>query len=302
MSYLYKQQARNKSSSQRRAQTNNYFSPYDKENLIYFRDTIKQFCPFQRFVDHRPNPHRPLLNPPTDDSYYNYPTERENYNPCYYDYRTRQLYPLLTKEDLKIYLKNNGKLYKHQRPCSACLKINNGNYGRNYYTVKQKRTFPFVNGNFIGTDFRISSARKTPYSIDIKKIRYKNRNPYNNYDTYNQYNNEYNRNERYNNEYNGNERYNNEYYGNERYNNKYYENEKYNNEKLDNEKYNNEKLDNENYNNEKEEIKEEKNYIDKKNLDADYYEFCPNVYGHHKTQILNNYKPYMIDQYDVLGH
>ena len=282
MAYLYKQKARNKSSSQRRAQTNNYFSPYDKANSIYFRDTIKQFCPFQRFVDHRPNPHRPLLNPPTDNSYYNYPTERENYNPCYYDYRTRQLYPLLTKEDLKIYLKNNGKLYKHQRPCSACLKINNGNYGRNYYTVKQKRTFPFVNGNFIGTDFRISSARKTPFSIDIKKIRYKNRNPYNNYDTYNQYNNK-------NDE-------------NEKYNNKYYENEKLNNEKLDNENYNNEKLDNEKYNYEKEEIKEERNINDKNKLDDDYYEFCPNRYGYHKTQILNNYRPYMIDEYNVLGH
>jgi len=103
MSYLYKQQARNKSSSQRRAQTNNYFSPYDKANSIYFRDTIKQFCPFQRFVDHRPNPHRPLLNPPTDNSYYNYPTERENYSPCYYDYRKGDLYPLLSKEDLKIF-------------------------------------------------------------------------------------------------------------------------------------------------------------------------------------------------------
>ena len=36
--------------------------------------------------------------------------------------------------------------------------------------------------------------------------------------------------------------------------------------------------------------------------DDDYYEFCPNRYGYHKTQILNNYRPYMIDEYNVLGH
>ena len=287
MSYLFKSNPRIKSSSQRKVQTNNNYYPYNKTNSIYFRDTIKQFCPNQRFVDHRPNPHRPLVNPPTDYNYFNYPTERENYTPCYINYQKGEVLPLITREDLKKYLNSNGKLYKHQRPCSTCLKINYGNYGRNYYTVKQKRSFPFVNGNFTGTNFRISSANKTTFPKDIRKIRNKNENYNNKYDTYNQYNNEY--------------------YGNEKYNNENYENENLNNEKLNNKKLNNENLNYKNlnkekYNNEIEENNEEKNKnVNDKFINSNYYEFAPNISAYHKTQILNNHKPYLVDEFNDYG-
>ena len=54
-----------------RTENNQYLNPLSKSNAIYFRDTIKQFCPHQRYVDHRPYPYRSFVRPPVDFNYYN---------------------------------------------------------------------------------------------------------------------------------------------------------------------------------------------------------------------------------------
>jgi len=181
-----------------------YLNPFNKTNSIYFRDTIKQFCPHQRFVDHRPNPFRNFVQPPTNFNYYNTPTEKDSFVPCYKNYSKRELLPLVTRQDLSKYLKNNGKLYKHSRPCNSCSRINDGNYGRNYYTVYHK-SFPFINGNFTGTNFRINNRFVTPYQTrNNGKFRY-NMKDYDNYD--NRYDNRYENN---NAQFNENEKNNNE--------------------------------------------------------------------------------------------
>jgi hypothetical protein len=148
--------------------------PINQKNSIYFRDTIKQFCPHQRYVDHRPNPFRNFVQPPTNFNYYNNPTEKDTFIPCYNNYPRRELLPLVTRQDLSKYLKNNGRLYKHNKPCKSCSRINEGNYGRNYYTIYHK-SFPFINGNFTGTNFRIKNKFVTPYQTrNIPKPRYDN--------------------------------------------------------------------------------------------------------------------------------
>ena len=127
-------QEKNKAALGFQTDQNDYLNPYNKTSSVYFRDTIKQFCPHQRFVDHRPYPYRPFVKPPTDFNYFNNPTEKDSFVPCFKNYAKRELNPLVTRQDLSKYLKYNGGLIKHQRPCNSCSRINNGNYGRNYYT------------------------------------------------------------------------------------------------------------------------------------------------------------------------
>ena len=181
---------------------NNVLDPYNKKNAIYFRDTIKQFCPYQRFVDHRPYPIRSFVTPPIDFNYYNSPTEKDAYISCYKNFPKGDLLPLVTRQDFAKYIKNNGKLIKHQNPCNSCSKINEGNYGRNYYTIDHK-SFPFINGNFTGTNFKSFNGFNTSYGGNRRRIRYKIRD-YDKYQTNNEYNNEIN-----------NNRNNNEHYSNQ---------------------------------------------------------------------------------------
>ena len=239
-------------------ENNKYLNPYNKANSIYFRDTIKQFCPHQRFVDHRPYPIRPFMNLPSDFNYFNNPTEKDSFVPCFKNYAKRELNPLVTRQDLAKYLKYNGGLIKHQRPCNSCSRINNGNYGRNYYNINHK-SFPFINGNFTGTNFRITNGFNTPYQTRNNRsqhLRYKIRD-YDNYNTNNDYNNQYN---------------------NENINNEYAENDKEKKEDMKN-------------------IKKE-NEIISKNKYINYYGATPNYKRtFHKTQIFNHYKPFMVDDF-----
>ena len=136
-----------------------------------------------------------------DFNYYNNPTEKDAYISCYKKPPRRDLLPLVTRQDLAKYIKNNGKIIKHQNPCNSCSKINEGNYGRNYYTIYHK-SFPFINGNFTGTNFRSFNGFNTSYGGNGRRIRYKIRDN-DNYPNNNEYNNEFN---------NGNT---NEYYANQ---------------------------------------------------------------------------------------
>jgi hypothetical protein len=162
MSSLVEKKNKNNSSLQFKTDYSDYLNPYNKSNSIYFRDTIKQFCPHQRYVDHRPYPYRSFVKPPTDFNYFNNPTEKDSFVPCFKNYPKRELLPLVTRQDLAKYLKNNGKLISHKRPCNSCSRINYGNYGRNYYTIEHK-SFPFINGNFTGTNFRVTNGFSTLY-------------------------------------------------------------------------------------------------------------------------------------------
>ena len=262
-------QEKNKAALGFQTDQNDYLNPYNKTSSVYFRDTIKQFCPHQRFVDHRPYPYRPFVKPPTDFNYFNNPTEKDSFVPCFKNYAKRELNPLVTRQDLSKYLKYNGGLIKHQRPCNSCSRINNGNYGRNYYTIYHK-SFPFINGNFTGTNFRITNGFNTPYQTRnnrSNRIRYKLRDYDNNY----QNNNEYNDNE-YNN-------YNNNNMNMNMNMNEYNENVKENKEE------------------ENKNIKKE-NDLNNKSKYYNYYGATPKYKRtFHKTQIFNHYKPFMVDDF-----
>ena len=256
MTTLLDKKNQNQTSLQFHTDYNNYLSPYNKTNSIYFRDTIKQFCPHQRYVDHRPYPYRSFVKPPTDFNYFNNPIEKDSFVPCYIKYPTRELQPLVTRQDLAKYLKNNGKLISHQRPCNSCSRINNGNYGRNYYTIYHK-SFPFINGNFTGTNFGIKTGFNYPNTTRnnrSQRLRYKIRD----YDN-NNINNEYNNN--FNNEYNEN-------------------NNEFNNiEQKENKKDNN--------------IINRNKYFENDYLGAT----PKYKRRFHKTQIFNHYKPFMVDDF-----
>ena len=129
-----------------------------KNNMKYYRDTLKQFCPFQRVVDYRPYPFRNFVRASANYNYYNNPTEKDSFFSCFVNYPKKEIQPLITRQDLKKYFKVGGKILKHYKPCSACNRIRDGNYGRNYYTMYHK-SFPFINGNFTGTNFRIKTGK-----------------------------------------------------------------------------------------------------------------------------------------------
>ena len=153
-----------------------HITPKNK-NPIYFRDTKKQFCPHQKYVDHRPFPYRSIMKSYSNFNCFNSPVKSENSITCYRPINKKQCLPLVTRQDLVKYIKLKGTLLKHLRPCYSCIRINKGNYGRNYSTIPQKR-FPFINGNFIGDAPRFIPRYKTPtysrYSRNITKpIKYK---------------------------------------------------------------------------------------------------------------------------------
>lgn len=141
---------------------------------LNFRYTNKQFCPFQKFVDHRPYPYRPLSKTNSDVNFFNHPIEREKYISCYKFYNNKRLYPLVSRSDLAKYLRLDGTLLKHQTPCNSCNKINKGNYGRNYYSLI-KKSFPFIQGNFTGNLTKFIPRHNTPSNSRNLTNRLKNK-------------------------------------------------------------------------------------------------------------------------------
>ena len=135
-------------------------TPRNNSNFV-FRYTRNQFCPFQRFVDHRPNPHRPSSSITNYIKKFNYPTDKEKYVSCYKFFDRRKLYPLITRQDLGKYFNFDGTLLKHNKPCFSCKKINQGNYGKNYYALV-KKSFPFIKGNFEGNIAKFFPKYGTP--------------------------------------------------------------------------------------------------------------------------------------------
>jgi hypothetical protein len=150
---------------------------------LNFRYTNKQFCPFQKFVDHRPNPYRPLSKTNSDVNFFNHPIEKEKYISCYKFVNNRRLYPLVTRSDLAKYLKLDGTLLRHQTPCNSCNKINGGNYGRNYYSLI-KKSFPFIKGNFCGNLTKFIPRYNTPSNSRNLTNRFKKKFLRNSHDDY----------------------------------------------------------------------------------------------------------------------
>ena len=124
MSTLLRSKEKNKSSLQFRPEYRDYLNPFNKTNSIYYRDTYKQFCPHQRFVDHRPNPYRPFVKPPTYYNNFNNPTEKDSYVPCFQNYPKRELRPLVTRQDLSKYLNSDGYLYELEDENSKKYSLN----------------------------------------------------------------------------------------------------------------------------------------------------------------------------------
>ena len=256
-----------------------YYITPTYRNPLFFRDTKKQFCPQQKFVDHRPFPYRSFVKSGSNFNYFNTPIDRENYIPCYKFINQKQCFPLVSRQDLLKYLKKNGKILKHLRPCNSCAKINKGNYGRNYSTIHQK-SFPFINGNFIGDNTpRIIPRYKTPCNsrnVNKNNIRYKLASD-----------------EDYNN---------NQIFANSNINvnsmfDKYSILDK--KEKEEKEERKNEEIDKFDEledlvkNNEKVRIK----YLSRNNMNNKTFYKPMEKRSFHKTQIFNHYKPYLVDEF-----
>lgn len=150
-----------------------YFSPMNK--TASYRYTKNHFCPFQRYVEHRPNPYRPLSKTNSYLNQFNFPIEKDKFISCYKQLDKRKFHPLITREDLSKFLKFNTALFKHKKPCEPCNIINQGNYGKNYYSVI-KKSFPFIKGNFCGdiSKFTPKFSMSNIHSRNTdKKLRYK---------------------------------------------------------------------------------------------------------------------------------
>ena len=123
-----------------------------------------------------------------------------------------------------------------------------------------QKSFPFINGNFTGNNFRVIHGYNTPYQLRnnrSRELRYKIRD-YDNYQTNNEYNNQFNYENNNNNEHN--------------------ENEKEIKESCQN-------------------IKKE-NELNKQSKYYNYYGATPKYKRtFHKTQIFNHYKPFMVDDF-----
>lgn len=136
------------------------------QKSIYFRDTLKQNGPNQRYADHMPYAYRPNVKP-------------QGEFPCFENYPKGDFNPLTSKENLNKYLKAKNSLFNRHSQCQACQKLNRS-YGKNYNTSYQK-PFPLIKGNYPN----LKKSNKTPYQAKNKlynTINYDNRD----YESYNE--------------------------------------------------------------------------------------------------------------------
>ena len=254
----------------------NYFPPKDKNktplNLRYLNN---KFCPFQKYVDHRPYPYRPLTNSTSNTNLFNHPIDKEKYVSCFRNMNKKKLYPLITRSDLAKYLKLDGTLLRHQTPCSACNRINRGNYGRNYYSLI-KKSFPFVKGNFCGNLTKFFLRNNTPSNSRNQTDRFKNR-FFNNI------------NDKYDNNFNTDEKN----LSQNKFKKIYDMDKKEESKNEKNDDFNNNEFMNEN---------ENKRYkFISRNASANYFYRPVIKKTFHKTQIFDHCKPYLVDTFKEYG-
>ena len=132
MSYL-DNQTKDKTRAELQLKTeSNQTNSLNQKRSIYFRDTLKQNGPNQRYADHMPYAYRSNVKP-------------QGEFPCYENYPKGDFNPLTSRENLTKYLKAKNSLFNHHRQCQACQKLN-GSYGKIYNTSYQK-AFPLIKGN-----------------------------------------------------------------------------------------------------------------------------------------------------------
>ena len=90
----------------------------------------------------------------------NHQNENEKNAPYYHNCEKNRPLPLVTRQDLIKYLKQNKKLIKRKRFCISCEKINEENSKNEYLTIETKN-FPVINGRAFGNKFKIVHNHKT---------------------------------------------------------------------------------------------------------------------------------------------
>lgn len=168
MSYLdNKLKNKTKTELQFKTECNQTNSLNQKKN-IYFRDTLKQNGPNQRYADHMPYAYRPNVKP-------------QGEFPCF-ENQKGDFNPLTSKENLNKYLKTKNSLFNRHRQCQACQRLN-ASYGKNYNTSYQK-TFPLIKGSLPN----LKNSNKMPYQTRNYKLGNYNTINYDNsdYETYNE--------------------------------------------------------------------------------------------------------------------
>ena len=161
-------------------ENNQYTNSLNQKKTIYFRDTIKQNGPKQKYAEHIPYAYRSGVKPQGDD-----------YMPYFENYPRGDINPLTSRQNLSKFLKTKNSLFGHHRQCQACSRLNGGSYGKNYYTSYQK-TFPLIKGSFVGDNSKYPNIKKScimPYQARSNgKLKYKLKNNntlnYDNYDNY----------------------------------------------------------------------------------------------------------------------
>ena len=162
---------------QYRTENNNYINPLSQShNSIYFRDKIKQNNPGQKDVFQNNYHYRSLSKGPTDFNHYKNPIEpieKDNFNSYGGNFTKREFNPYITRHNLANYLRTGGSLYNNREPNFPSNRINKGNFERNYNTYYQKN-FPLINRNLKEDGFNYTHGFNTPHlANNNREINYK---------------------------------------------------------------------------------------------------------------------------------
>jgi hypothetical protein len=170
MSYLdSKQTNKTRPELQFKTENNQYSNSLNQKKTIYFRDTLKQNGPNQKYADHMPYAYRSNVKP-------------QGEFPCFENNPKGDFNPLASRENLNKYLKTKNSYFSRHKQCQACQRLN-WSYGKNYNTSYQK-TFPLIKGSFPS----LKQTNEMSYQTrNNGKLKYK----LGNYDTNNYVNNDY---------------------------------------------------------------------------------------------------------------
>ena len=158
MRSLYALSRRNKSPCDNRTEVNIPKNKILKKKIsILTQDKTNYYHPSKIYLDKRSFPYRSFIGIASNMNHQN---EKEKNAPYYHNCEKNRPLPLVTRQDLIKYLKQNKKLIKRKRFCISCEKINEENSKNEYLTIETKN-FPVINGRAFGNKFKIVHNHKT---------------------------------------------------------------------------------------------------------------------------------------------
>ena len=165
-----------KSSSLNRTEDNIAKNLISKKKIsIYSRDKMNKYQPLTKNTEYnKPFPFRSFVDFSSNTNNMNLPTEEEKNSSNYPKPEQSRYFPLITRQDLLKYLKKKGELLKFKKHCVSCEKLREENE-KNYLSTLDQSNLPAITGRSLANKYKIIHRYKTPLNPQnkVSNLKYK---------------------------------------------------------------------------------------------------------------------------------